>query len=211
MSYSGKGKLTHFGEFASIGEFDLPIVAKQNVSLDEVALLGFSETKPNEKTNNSATVHFFEDDERFDEVWKNPSKYIDRLGQYLQVLSPDFSQFADMPTALQAYNVYRNRWCAAYWQQHGLAVIPTISWSDKRSYRYSFDSIEIGACVAVSTVGCRNNETAFMDGYREMILRIQPTAVLCYGKSFDSMNTLVELIEIEYSPTDGLSHVVDEG
>jgi hypothetical protein len=74
MSYSGFGELLHFGDFASIGKFDFPVVAKQNVFLNEIALLGFSETKPNEKANDFATVHFFEDDKKFDEVWHNPKK-----------------------------------------------------------------------------------------------------------------------------------------
>jgi hypothetical protein len=151
-------------------------------------------------------VHFFEDDEKFDEVWNNPSRYIDKLKQYRQVLSPDFSQYIDMSNAVQIFNVYRNRWCAAYWQQKGLVVIPTISWSDVNSFDYSFDSIEKGSVVAVSTIGCRKQEDAFMDGYREMVKIIEPENVICYGESFSEMPDLAPLIEIEYSANTTVSY-----
>jgi hypothetical protein len=158
MRITGKGELQHKGDFASVGLYDFPVVMKQNVFLDGIGLIGFSETKKDELKNNFATVHFFEDDEKFDEVWNNPSHYIKRLAQYRQVCSPDLSQYIDMPNAIQVFNVYRNRWCAAYWQKMGLVVIPTISWSDADSYVFSFDSIEKGSCVAISTLGCKNQK-----------------------------------------------------
>jgi hypothetical protein len=203
---TGKGELKHKGDFAVAGIFDFPVVVKQNVFLGEIGLIGFSEIKSEEKEYDFATVHFFEDDEKFDEVWNNPSRYINRLKQYRQVLSPDFNQYVDMPEAVQIFNVYRNRWCAAYWQQTGLVVIPTISWSDDSSFEYSFDSIEKGSCVAVSTIGCRKLENCFMNGYREMIQRIEPENVICYGESFPEMLNLAPLIEIEYSTNTTVSY-----
>jgi hypothetical protein len=206
--FYGKGAPIHKGEFASIGTYDFPIVIRQNVSLDELRLIGFSETRQSEQKHRSATVHFFEDDDKFDEVWNNPPKYVAKLRQYRQVLSPDFSQYGDMPAAIQIFNVYRNRWCAAYWQQQGLVVIPTISWSDNASLAYSFDSIERNSCVAVSTVGCANNEDAFMAGYVEMVARIEPTAVICYGRLFSDMDSHATCIEIEYRTNTTLSYAV---
>jgi hypothetical protein len=50
-----------------------------------------------------------------------------------------------------------------------------------------------------------------MDGYKEMLSRIQPETVLCYGKSFDSMGTSINLIEFHYSPADEISHRVIQG
>jgi hypothetical protein len=206
---TGEGALKHKGDFAVAGAFDFPVVVRQNAFLERIGLIGFSETRSDEKEYSFATVHFFEDDKKFDEVWNNPPRYIDRLEQYCQVFSPDFSQYVDMPKAVQVFNVYRNRWCAAYWQQKGLVVIPTISWSDANSFDYSFDSIEKGACVAVSTIGCRKQEDAFMDGYREMVKKIKPDNVICYGESFAGMSDIASLIEIEYSANTTVSHVKD--
>jgi hypothetical protein len=206
--FCGKGAPIHKGGFASIGTYDFPLVIRQNVSLDELCLIGFSETRQNEQKHQSATVHFFEDDDKFDEVWNSPPKYVAKLKQYRQVLSPDFSQYADMPAAIQIFNVYRNRWCAAYWQQQGLVVIPTISWSDNDSLAYSFDSVERHSCIAVSTVGCANNEDVFMAGYVEMVARIEPIAVICYGRLFSNMSSYATCIEIEYRTNTTLSYTV---
>jgi len=106
--FSGIGSIIHKGDYASIGDFDLPVVIKQNVMLADLQLIGYSEISSKLPDPRSATVHFFEDDYRFDEVWNNPSKYVSKLKAFRQVLSPDFSQYVDMPVVLQIYNVYRN-------------------------------------------------------------------------------------------------------
>lgn len=89
-------------------------------------------------------MHFFEYDDCFDEVFKRPEKYVERLKQYKQVLSPDFSLYLDMSLALQIYNTFRNRWCAAFWQTQGLTVVPTIGWTDKYSSEWCYDAVEKG-------------------------------------------------------------------
>lgn len=66
----------------------------------DLNFLGFHNTKSNDKSNKSKTVHFYIDDSKFEKVWNNPEKYITRLQQYKQVLSPDFSLFTNMPIAL---------------------------------------------------------------------------------------------------------------
>lgn len=77
-------------------------------------------------------------------------------------------------------------WCI-YWQSLGLKVIPTISWSDERSFDFCFEGIEIGNVVAVSTHGNRKAEEEFMLGYNKMLQIIKPSAIICYGKPFKEM------------------------
>lgn len=114
--------------YPSGGRYDLPVIRRQSVALDNLKLIRFSSIVRDETRDLDATVHFFEPDERFDEVWKHPERYLCELGQYRQVLSPDFSLFLDMPISLQILNTFRSRWCAWWWQEHGLTVIPTVSW-----------------------------------------------------------------------------------
>lgn len=82
------------------------------------------------------------------------------------------------------YNHYRKHWLGAYWQMHGIEVIPTICWSNRDSFDWCFDGEPVGGTVAVSSVGTQNNKLAkqlFVDGYNEMIKRLQPTTVIFYG------------------------------
>ncbi|MDR1150946.1 MAG: DUF4417 domain-containing protein [Bifidobacteriaceae bacterium] len=181
------------------GRFDMPVIRNEPLALDDLKLIRFSSVVRDETKDLDATVHFFEPDERFDEVWKNPDAYLAELGQYRQVMSPDFSLFADMPIAEQFINTFRSRWCGWYWQEHGMTVIPTVSWSTVRSFEFCFDGLMPDAVVAVSTVGVRDVEEAFMAGYRHLCRRVQPSQVICYGEPFDAMSALVPLVVVPYS------------
>lgn len=67
---------------------------------------------------------------------------------------------------------------------YDIKVIPTISWSDKSSFEWCFDGEPIGGTVAVSSVGTQNNKTAkelFINGYNEMMKRLEPETVIFYG------------------------------
>ena len=61
-----------------------------------------------------------------------------------------------------------------------------------RGYDFAFLGIEKGSVVAVGTVGVLNDEYAkklFLDGFKEMVKRLEPKEILVYG------NRLTELDE----------------
>ncbi|GHT80941.1 hypothetical protein FACS1894125_0720 [Actinomycetota bacterium] len=181
-----------------------PFIYKQNVDLGDLSLIGYSQTSTlpllgGGIKKNTKTVHFFLDDYRFEEVWSTPEKYIKKLKQYKQVLGPDFSAYTQMPLELQRWNIFRGKWCCAYWQQQGLAVIPTVNWAGQNTYDWAFDGIEQGSIVALSTVGCYYVEDDFMQGFKEMVNRIKPDRVVNYGKNFDGMEELVDTVQVPYN------------
>ena len=141
-------------------------------------------------------------DYRFENVYANAQDVIEKLKQYYCILSPDFSLYTDMPLLLQMYSTFKNRWCGAYWQAQGLKVIPTISWSDKRSFDFCFDGIEKGSVVAISTHGNHKVKDKFLAGYRKMLEIIEPSAIICYGKPFEEMKE-ENLIVFPYNRTEG--------
>ena len=181
------------------GRFEMPSIKRQDVDLDDLALIRFSSIVRAETKDLDATVHFFEPDDRFDEVWKNPEPYLQEIGQYRQVLTPDFSMFMGMPVPLQFVNTFRSRWCGWFWQEHGMTVIPTVSWSTVSSYEYCFDGLPTSGVVAVSTVGVRDAEESFMAGYSHMFRRLSPSVVICYGEPFDAMAGMAELVVVPYT------------
>jgi hypothetical protein len=180
------------------GKFDLPVIRKQDIDLKNLNLIRFSSIVKDEKKDLDATVHFFEPDERFDEVWKNPVSYLAELGQYKQVMTPDFSMYYDMPLVFQLLNVFRSRWCGAYWQEQGLTVIPTVSWSDEWSFEFCFDAIEFGSVVAVATLGVRDCKDGFMLGFSEMCKALDPEVVICYDQPFEEMYNFADVIHVPY-------------
>ncbi len=139
-------------------------------------------------TGKIGCTHFFLDDFRFCSIWNDPHTSLDHIKTSV-VLSPDFSLYRDWPLALQIWNTYRNRWCAAFWQSRGLDVIPTVSWSGPASYDFCFDAIEPGGVVALSMLGVKGTVANyfFMAGFFEMKRRINPSQILCYGNAPESL------------------------
>ena len=66
-------------------------------------------------------------DYKFEDIWNNPDKYIEKLSQYKAVLTPDFSMYIEMNENMQRYNTFRNRWVGAYLADKGIRVIPTVN------------------------------------------------------------------------------------
>ena len=67
---------------------------------------------------------------------------------------------------------------------NGIRVIPTISWAGPDSFDWCFDGEPEGYTVAVSSVGTQNSKEQkqlFLNGYREMLVRLQPSKIIMYG------------------------------
>ena len=94
-------------QFKSVGMFKLPLIKKQEISLEDVSLIGYD--KINQSNDYKSTVHFFLDDYRFESIYNNPEKKIETLKKFNAVLSPDFSMFVEMPIALQLFSTFKNR------------------------------------------------------------------------------------------------------
>lgn len=176
--------------FPSVDSLGIPLVVRE-LGMEPEYLVEYGRRFETERAVEGGCVHFFLDDERFEVAWSDPTKALSKVGRIGSALTPDFSLYVGMPLALQITQVYRNRWCGAYWQSEGVGVIPTICWSDERSYPFCFLGVERGTTVAVSTVGLgRGADTVaeearrlFVAGYEEMVRRIEPELVLLYGDS----------------------------
>jgi hypothetical protein len=142
-------------------------------------------------------VHFFLFDAIFESVWNCPAKSGRYLQKFSTLLTPDFSLHAEMPLAVQMFNVYRNRWCGADWQAQGYTVIPSVGWSTPASYDFCFLGIAPHSLVALTTLGTRRQKHVFLHGFDAMLECLQPSVVLCYGKPFPEM----ERIPLQVYPT----------
>lgn len=132
------------------------------------------------KINEKSLVSMFIDDYLLERFWKSPLRYAEMFGIAKYVMSPDYSLLIGMPTAMQQWNVYRNRMMGYIWQSRGIKVIPTISWSDYSSFEYCFKGIKEESVVAISNTGCRKEEQKkyFDDGLNEIIRQIKPSKIV---------------------------------
>lgn len=183
--------------FPSAGKWNIPLVKKQKLFVDDVMLIACSDTRANDvKENTQKGVHFFVDDYRFSGIYDHPDRSLARYSQYAFLLTPDFSTYADMDLWRQLENVGKNRWVGAFWQSKGLTVIPTISWSNSRSFEFCFDGVEQGSIVAVGMIGCKKARARFMCGYNEMLQRLRPEKIIVFGTPFPEMSG--DIIPVDY-------------
>ena len=149
-------------------------------------LIGFNYAKTSK--DKATGIHFFIDDYQFERVWNYPEKYIDILKEYECILSPDFSLYIEMPMPMKIWNIYRSRYIGAFYQNHGIRVIPTISWAEISTFQFCYRGIPKGSIVAISTIGVKTEDKAFniwKEGVDTMIEQIEPSAILIYGGALD--------------------------
>ena len=194
-------------QFNGVGKFDIPEIPKSNFSddtLENLLLIGFDKINT-DQSNYERMVHFFLYDYKFENIWKMPDEYVEKLKKYKAVLSPDFSMYIEMNKALQLYNTFRNRWCGAYLASKDIKVIPTVNWGDENTFEFCFDGIPKGSIVAVSTYMVREHKNHadqkdfFMKGYEEMLRRIEPSKIICYSEPFPEMQGDIIYVDYELS------------
>ena len=195
-------------QFPGEGKLQIPIIPKfqeQPGDFDNLLLIGFDKTHLEDQNHLDRMVHFFLYDYRFERVWKNPDNDIEKLSRYRAVLSPDFSMYLEMAPVMQLYNVFRNRWCGAYWASKGIRVVPTVNWGDESTFDFCFEGIEKGSVVAVSTYMASEHDNRkdqkawFMAGYNEMLRRIEPEKIICYNTPFPEMQGNIVYVDYERS------------
>ena len=173
-----------YAQYEGVGEYDIPEMLPVHIdNLKDIPLQGFNFALK-EKRPETLGVHFFLHDYQFERVWKYPDRYLEVLKKFAFVLSPDFSPYADMPKALQIYNLYRNRWCGRYWQEHGIKVIPTLTMGDTDLFKVFFEGIPKHSTIAVSTMGeGRWGKFKGLLGWWDVIqYKLEPETILLYGK-----------------------------
>lgn len=171
--------------FSGTGPYDFPVLEPVDIDVSNTEVIGFNYAvgckNPEDKI-----CHFYIDDYQFERVWNDPDRYIPILKRFKAVLQPDFSIYDDFPVAVNLFNHYRKQWCSAYWQEHGITVIPTISWDD--DYEWCFDGVPRHSLVCISTVGGfgnhQDNKQSWLNGYYKCLEVLQPSEILLFGKRY---------------------------
>lgn len=179
-----KVNLFDYDESRTDGFYNMPVIQKTTHEPD--ALMTFNYALNTDDF--SKGICFYIDDYQFERLWNEPHKYMERLSKFDCCLTPDFSLYTDMPIAMQVWNIYRSRLIGQIMQDHGITVIPTLSWSTPDSYKFCFDGLEKGGTVSVSTVGVMNDKEAreiWCAGMDEAIKRLKPTLIVAYGSKID--------------------------
>lgn len=179
-----------FAQFDGVGEFDMPEILPVDISEEELRdtpLQGFNFALK-EKHPENIGCHFFLHDYQFERVWNYPDRYIKVLKKFKFVLSPDFSPYGDMPKILQMYNIYRNHWCARYWQKNNIKVIPTFTIGCLDMLEFCCTGIPKNSIIAISTMGEGRwgGYKLLRECWNRIIDTLEPKIVLLYGKDLSN-------------------------
>jgi hypothetical protein len=140
--------------------------------------------------------HFFIDDHRFTHLWNRPQSSLKFLSQFSYLLLPDFTIAAELSPIQNQWQHYRKMWIGAYWEAHGLKVIPTANWTDQIQ-DWCFEGMPKNTAIAISTMEINQKDEwhSFNDGLTIMIQKLEPSNLLIYGKLSDNQGE----IKIPYS------------
>ena len=106
-----------------MGNYQNPLIYKQDIDLDTISLISFSDTKHDGKENAYKTVHFFTCDWMFDKVYEKAADCAEKLKQYYVLLSPGVSMFTDMPKALLIIIAWWQGQAKFYMEKHTRNII----------------------------------------------------------------------------------------
>lgn len=191
-----------------VGKYQMPVIQATDYIPKDLIAFNYMLSS----NNKNCGIHCFVDDYQFERLWNTPKKYIKKIREYDCFFSPDFSLYMDMPFSMKAWNVFRSRLIGQYYQDFGIEVIPTISWAERTTFDFAFDGIEPGGTVAISTIGVKRYEEAYnawVEGMDEMIKRIQPKTILCYGGQIEYDYKGTDVIYYNNKVTDRM-HMISE-
>lgn len=177
-----------YGRFEITNEYGFPNMYPVHIdNLQDIPLQGFNYALK-ERHPECIGVHFFLHDYQFERVWKYPDRYTECLSKFAFVLSPDFSPYADIPKALKVFNIYRKMWCGRYWQEHGLKVIPTITWGNDEDLEWCLEGVPKHSTIAISTMGEGRwaNFNSLKSNWHRILDRLEPETILLYGKDLSN-------------------------
>lgn len=176
------------------GILGMPIIKRPNEFIIPANIIPFG--KRNRDVDPTLAVGFYEMDTEFANVLIEPERFIDEF-RHRPLISPDCSLYRDAPLAVQIANIYKSRAIGAYYQSHGVYVIPQIRWGNSLTYstealseRIAFLGVEKHSIVAISTYGCirtENDKLEFTAGLDAMMKALEPKVVLVYGSMPDQI------------------------
>ena len=159
----------------------------ETIDWNQVKYASFSNIKSTKNKETKVLLNF-QFDKTINRIYNDIFSFARKAYDFLAVTTPDYSAYTNMEPCQIEENVRHGLWVGAWLQYLGIKVIPAITWADSRTYDICFNYIEKGSVVAISTVGVSKNKKQFIDGFNEMVKRIEPSLILVRGKPIEGMD-----------------------
>ena len=177
-----------------VGKEGYPQLAPTNSVPEKV--ISFNEWRANKHPEKYWVDHFI-DDFRFECVYNNLFRYIERYKKAKGVIGTDYSAYRDMPTWQRKMNVGKNRTIDFILQLNGIDVIPVVSFAYLNDFDWCLDGLPRNSSVAISTNGSVRNivsKNIFIDGVFELQKRLKPSALIIAGGPVSELDDVFDNI-----------------
>jgi hypothetical protein len=170
--------------FQVAGIEQIPVIHRASDLEIPATLTAFNSRSESTDARGSA-IHFYKSDAKLVSVVANPLPWISKFESFGAVISPDLSLSCQMAPWQRVKNTVYSRAVGAFWQAHGLKVIPSIRWACPADYDFVSEGIPQGSVLSFGAHGTYRDlekRWVFEHGVEAMLERLSPTAVLMYGR-----------------------------
>lgn len=160
--------------------YEFPVL--QGCDAHPLRLVPYSAASQRGFCDPGAFIHFFEDDYRFESVWRDFERALEKLRQSAGIIEPDFSTCIDYPRPVKAANRFRSQLIAARCEQAGIKVIPSVR--AEPGCPWLLDGVPRHSTIAISGYGLIKDPTErhmFLRDVKATIDILQPHAIVYYG------------------------------
>ncbi len=168
-------------EWDKVGPFDFPKMKSQDFFRGVEDIADFKKfTGRFTDSDRYKCVHFFLDDFRWTALESLRQSDIKKMAHCLCVVSPDYSIFSSMPSAMIVYQLWKNRFFLKYFCESGLNVIPSVMWA---GHYNNYSDLPPGLVYALPLPLAGMDK--FITDYQIFISRKIPSYMLLYGGPAD--------------------------
>ena len=169
-------------EIPLVGDYEIPLL--QPCTAIPPSVIAFSEAMCKSVLAPESWVHFFEDDSKFERIWRQPTNYLERLRNFAGVIMPDFSTYENMAQFQQIVNCSRNFQLAAWLQHEGIQVIGNSRWNGPGTESWSTIGLPLHSSICLSAHGMQHDNWSIGRLRAEvhyLCVEKQPQNLLIYG------------------------------
>lgn len=176
--------LDEFGTFRYIQPYDIPELKPYNglIPLDLVAYCDIG------RAHRCSCPHFYIDDNRLPMMGNHIEHFTERLRRFNYVIAPDYTMYCGAPLPVNLRSLYLNRSIAAYWQEHGLNVIPSFNGGDAESFKYCLLGLPKYSVLSCGNVGVSHSSISvklWKCLVEKVVRELEPTALIIYGTKIE--------------------------
>ncbi len=172
-------------EVSFTSRYQMPLVQPYRGAIPD-KILSFNRARGH--APNGAAIHFYIADSHFECIWNKPEAYLQMLQCFPFVISTDYSLYSDMLLPEVMWNSFRNKLICAWWQKHGVTVIPNVSWSREWSYDFALEGYPKESVISINSTGIgtdQKSKSLWLRGYERVLEELNPIHILRYGAPLD--------------------------